>query len=71
VDRLSGGQPGVWLRRGAVQAAITTYRDGGTIELAGQFAWLSVALTSLWVRDDAWARMDPGHARAHERLWAT
>ena len=54
----------------AVQAAITTYRDGGTIELAGQFAWLSLALTSLWVRDDAWARMDPGHARAHERLWA-
>ena len=54
----------------AVQAAITTYRDGGTIELAGQFAWLSVALTSLWVRDDAWARMDPGHARAHQRLWA-
>ncbi len=54
----------------AVQAAITTYRDGGTIELASQFAWLSLALTSLWVRDDAWARMDPGHARAHERLWA-
>ena len=24
----------------AVQAAITTYRDGGAIELAGQFAWL-------------------------------
>ena len=35
----------------AVQAAITTYRDGGTIELAGQFAWLSLALTSLWVRE--------------------
>ena len=29
-----------------------------------------MALTSLWVRDDAWARMDPGHARAHQRLWA-
>ena len=54
----------------AVQAAITTYRDGGTIELASQFAWLSLALTSLWVRDDAWARMDPVHARTHERLWA-
>ena len=24
----------------------------------------------MWVRDDAWARMDPGHAPAHERLWA-
>ena len=53
----------------AVQAAITSYRDGGTIELTSQLAWLSVALTSLWVRDDAWARMDPCHARAHERLW--
>ena len=53
----------------AVQAAITTYRDGGTIELSGQFAWLSVALTHLWVRDDAWARMDPTHRDAHLRLW--
>ena len=53
----------------AVQAAITTYRDGGTIELPGQFAWLSVALTHLWVRDDAWARMDPAHRDAHLRLW--
>ncbi len=53
----------------AVQAAITTYRDGGVIELRGQFAWLALTLTSLQVRDDAWARMDPVHARAHQRLW--
>ena len=53
----------------AVQAAITTYRDGGVIELSGQFAWLALTLTSLQVRDDAWARMDPAHARAHQRLW--
>jgi hypothetical protein len=53
----------------AMQTAITTYRDGGTIELASQLAWLTVALTSLWVRDDAWARMHPAHAHAHQRLW--
>ena len=52
----------------AVQAAITTYRDGGVIELSGQFAWLALTLTSLQVCDDAWARMDPAHARAHQRL---
>jgi hypothetical protein len=39
----------------AVQAAITTYRDGGTIEHCYQFAWLALVLTSLRVRDDAWA----------------
>ena len=53
----------------AVQTAITTYRDDRAIELRGQFAWLALTLTSLPVRDDAWARMDPTHARAHQRLW--
>jgi hypothetical protein len=28
-----------------------------------------VALRELRVRDDAWARMDPAHAEAHQRLW--
>jgi hypothetical protein len=58
-------------RRGlaAVQAAIARYRDGGSIELAGSFAWLALVLTSLRVRDDAWARMDPGHREAHQRMW--
>ena len=55
---------------GAVQAAIGIYRDGGSITLASQFAWLALALSSLRVRDDAWARMDPAHREAHLRLWA-
>ena len=53
----------------AVQAAISTYREGGSIEHYGQFAWLALVLTSLRVRDDAWARMDPDHRHAHLRLW--
>jgi hypothetical protein len=28
-----------------------------------------VALKDMRVRDDAWARMDPGHREAHRRLW--
>jgi hypothetical protein len=59
------------VRRGlaAVQAAITRYREGGSIELASSFAWLALVLTSLQVRDDAWARMDPSHQEAHRRMW--
>jgi hypothetical protein len=53
----------------AVQAAISTYREGGSIEHYGQFAWLALVLTSLRIRDDAWARMDPDHRDAHLRLW--
>jgi len=53
----------------AVQAAISTYREGGSIEHYGQFAWLALVLTSLRIRDDAWARMDPGHRDVHLRLW--
>ena len=52
-----------------MQAAISTYREGGSIEFGCQFAWLAPALTSLRVRDDAWARMDPAHCDAHLRLW--
>jgi hypothetical protein len=55
---------------GAVQAAIGIYRDGGSFTEASQFAWLALALASLQVRDDAWARMDPGHREDHLRLWA-
>jgi hypothetical protein len=55
---------------GAVQAAIGIYRDGGSITLASQFAWLALALASLRVRDDAWARMDPSYREDHLRLWA-
>ena len=53
----------------AMQAAISTYREGGSIEHYGQFAWLALVLTSLRIRDDAWARMDPDHRDAHLRLW--
>jgi hypothetical protein len=53
----------------AVQAAITRYREGRSIELATTFAWLTLALTSLRVRDEAWARMEPEHQQAHLRLW--
>ena len=46
-----------------------TYRDGGSISDPGRLAWLALVLTSLPVRDDAWARMDPAHRDAHRRLW--
>lgn len=55
--------------RAAVQAAIARYRTGGGQLSAWQHAWLSVMLTELPVRDDAWARMDPGYGGAHQRLW--
>ena len=46
----------------AAQAAISTYREGGAIEHYGQFAWLALVLTSLRIRDDAWARKPPATA---------
>jgi Domain of unknown function (DUF4192) len=57
--------------RRSVQAAITTYRDGGQVTGDDELAWLSVVLALLPVRDDAWARMDPdpGQRAAHLRLW--
>ena len=53
----------------AVADALGTYRRGGKLATDDQVAWLSLALTNLRVRDDAWARMDPGHRDAHTRLW--
>ncbi len=53
----------------AVKDAITCYRGGGSLTDPGEFARLALALTSLRVRDDAWARMDPAHRDAHLRLW--
>jgi len=55
--------------RAAVQRAIRSYRRGDSITNRDQLAWLAVLLTDLRVRDDAWARMDPGHQIAHSRLW--
>ncbi len=54
--------------RQAVQEAIQAYRGGGQIA-DDPLAWLSVLLTQLPVRDDAWSRMVPGHRTAHLRLW--
>lgn len=55
--------------RAAVREAIGTYRAGGRITDDDQMAWLAVTLADLRVRDDAWARMDPKHRAAHQRLW--
>ena len=55
--------------RAAVREAIGTYRGGGQITDDDQLAWLAVTLADLRVRDDAWARMDPRHRAAHQRLW--
>ena len=53
----------------AVGAMIARYRDGGRFTTDDEIARISVALRDLRVRDDAWARMDPAHAPAHQRLW--
>jgi hypothetical protein len=53
----------------AVGAMITRYRDGGRFTTDYEIARITVALRDLRVRDDAWARMDPSHAEAHQRLW--
>jgi hypothetical protein len=69
------GQPGKVRRLfvldglSAVADAIATYRRGGRFSTDDQVAWLSMALTSFQVRDDAWARMDMEHRDAHRRLW--
>jgi Domain of unknown function (DUF4192) len=53
----------------AVGAMIARYREGGRFTTDYEVARLTVALQDLRVRDDAWARMDPGHSAAHQRLW--
>ncbi|HVB45651.1 MAG TPA: DUF4192 domain-containing protein [Streptosporangiaceae bacterium] len=69
--RLAATRPRALLTKGlaAVKGAITAYRGGGALTEPGEFAALAVALTSLRIRDDAWARMDPDHTAAHFRLW--
>jgi Domain of unknown function (DUF4192) len=56
------------LRR-AVQDAIISYRDGGTISDPYLLSRISLALRASEIRDDAWARMTPEHRVAHLRLW--
>src|SRR5579875_592814 len=53
----------------AVSEAIAVYRQGGRLTSDDRFAWLAVSVSDLRVRDDAWARMEPGHVEAHLRLW--
>jgi Domain of unknown function (DUF4192) len=53
----------------AVMGAISTYRRGQRITSDDEIAWLCITLADLRVRDDAWARMDPAHTDAHQRLW--
>jgi hypothetical protein len=55
--------------RRSVIDAIGIYRDGGRITEDDQFAWLTVVLADLRIRDDAWARMDPRYRTAHRQLW--
>ncbi len=55
--------------RRAVRAAVAVYRGGGAMTDHDQIAWLAVTLADLRVRDDAWARMDPGFRLAHRQLW--
>jgi Domain of unknown function (DUF4192) len=52
----------------AVRDAIRRYRAGEPVPVE-HAALLTVALSQLRVRDDAWARMDPEYRDAHRRLW--
>jgi Domain of unknown function (DUF4192) len=76
VAQRSGGrggdilQPVISAGLSAVKEVIARYREGGQLASDDEAAWLSVALADLRVRDDAWARMEPGHRAAHQRLWA-
>jgi hypothetical protein len=54
----------------AVTDAITRYREGRRLTSRNAAAWLALVLRELPVRDDAWARMNPDHGEAHQRLWA-
>jgi hypothetical protein len=53
----------------AVGAMITRYRGGAGFTTDDEIARITVALRDLRIRDDAWARMDPAHTEAHQRLW--
>lgn len=63
-------QPVADAGRRAVRQAVARYRQGGDLTSDDDIAWLGVVLGDLRVRDDAWARMEPGYHDAHRRLWA-
>ena len=62
---------GVGREAGLAVAAgtIARYRDGGHLAVRDETGQLLVALRSLRIRDDSWARMDPVHKAEHLRLW--
>ena len=53
----------------SMTSAISVYQHGGRLFSSSHLTWLSVVLADEWVRDDAFARMDPLHSEAHRRLW--
>jgi hypothetical protein len=53
----------------AIQQAITRYRNEENPVSHDEAAWLLVSLRDMWVRDDAWSRMEGDHRQAHLRLW--
>jgi len=67
----SPGRPARFIASGldAVAKVIDRYRRGDRPATDQEAAWLTVLLRDLRVRDDAWARMDPGHQQAHQHLW--
>lgn len=52
----------------AVRQFIASHR-GGRHATDYQVARFTVALSNVRARDDAWARMNPGHRDSHLRLW--
>jgi hypothetical protein len=52
-----------------IMARQASGRGGGQLTSDDDLAFLSMALSDLRIRDDAWARMDPEHSAAHQRLW--
>jgi hypothetical protein len=52
-----------------IQQMITRYReDSEATTGSSEAATVTIALTDLRVRDDAWSRLDPAHKTAHLRL---
>jgi hypothetical protein len=53
----------------AVQEAITSYRQSDCAVSHDEAGWLLISLRDIWVRDDAWSRMEAVHRQGHLRLW--
>lgn len=53
----------------AVAEALGASQRGENIPAGPGTAWITVALRDPQVRNDAWARMDPGHGESNLRLW--